>query len=86
MRTVRAVTDDEAHLADARRLAWSGQGRRARERSGISLEELAAAVGVPVLELMAWELGERAPRGIAAVDYVRVVGGLSRDRDRPSRG
>lgn len=86
MRTVRAVTDDEALLTDARRLAWSGRGRLARERSGISLEELAAAVGVPVLEHMAWELGEREPRGTAAVDYVRVVGGLSRHCDRPSQG
>ncbi len=72
------MTHDDAVLADARDLARSGQGRRARERSGVSLEELAAAVGVSVVELMAWELREREPAGAAAADYVRVVRGLSR--------
>ncbi|HEV2797001.1 MAG TPA: helix-turn-helix domain-containing protein [Nocardioides sp.] len=69
---------DPAHLAEARDLARNGQGRRVRERSGVSLEELAAAVGVSVVDVMAWELGEREPDGAAAVDYVRVVRGLTR--------
>lgn len=71
---------DDALLAAARELARSGRGRRDRERSGVSLEELAAAVGVPVIDLMAWELGERHPDGAAAGDYVRVVRALSRRR------
>lgn len=72
------MTHDDATLADARGLVRSGQGRRARERAGVSLEELAAAVGVSVVELMAWELREREPEGAAAADYVRVVRRLSR--------
>ncbi|MCF6377912.1 helix-turn-helix domain-containing protein [Nocardioides KLBMP 9356] len=68
---------DDAFLADARELVRTGLGRRAREHSGVSLEEMAAAVGVSVVELMAWELGEREPRGDAARDYVRVLRGLS---------
>lgn len=81
VRTVPAVTDP-AHLAEARDLARNGQGRQARERSGVSLEELATAVGVSVVDVMAWELGEREPYGEAAVDYVRVVRGLTR-QSRP---
>jgi DNA-binding transcriptional regulator YiaG len=69
---------EDALLADAVDLVRTGRGRDLRERSGVTLEELAAAVGVPPVELMAWELGEREPRGPAAGDYVRVVRALSR--------
>ena len=68
---------DSAHVAEARELARNGQGRRARERSGVSLEELAAAVGIPVVDLMAWELGELEPDGAAAKDYLHMVRRLS---------
>ena len=71
------MTEDDALLADARELARNGRGRRVREQSGVSLEELAAAVGVPVLDLMAWELGVRQPGGTAAADYLRVLRALS---------
>lgn len=70
------MTEDDALLADARELARNGRGRRVREQSGVSLEELAAAVGVPVLDLMAWELGVRRPGGTAAADYLRVLRAL----------
>jgi DNA-binding transcriptional regulator YiaG len=70
------VTDD-ALLADAREFARNGEGRRVREKSGVSLEELAAAAGMSVVDLMAWELGDLEPHGVAAEDYVRVVRRLS---------
>ena len=72
--------DTEALIADARLLARTGQGRRARTSSGVSIDELAAAVGVPVLQLMAWEGGELEPDGTAASDWVRVVRALSHHR------
>lgn len=72
---------DDALLADARELVRTGRGRRTREQADVSLEELAAAVGVSVVELMAWELGEREPSGPAAVDYSRVIRALVERRD-----
>jgi len=78
------MTEDDALLAGARELTRHGRGRRERERYGVSLEELAAAVGVPVIELMAWELGEREPAGSEAADYLRVVRALARHHDGPA--
>ena len=71
------MDDTEALIADAQLLARSGQGRRVREAAGASVEAVAAAVGVPVLQLMSWELGELEPDGTAAADWVHVVRGLS---------
>lgn len=65
--------DTDALIADARLLARTGQGRMARESADVSIEALAAAVGVPVLQLMSWELGEVEPDGEAACDWVRVL-------------
>lgn len=77
------MTEDDALLAGARELTRHGRGRREREQHGVSLEELAAAVGVSVVELMAWELGEREPAGSEAADYLRVVRALGRHQDGP---
>lgn len=75
------MTDSEALIADARLLARTGEGQRARELAGASVESVAAAVGVPVPQLVAWELGELEPDGTAAADWVHVVRGLFHHQD-----
>ncbi|WP_167880601.1 helix-turn-helix domain-containing protein [Nocardioides guangzhouensis] len=64
----------------ARELAETGEGRRIRERAGVTLGELAAAIGTSGPVLSRWEAGEAVPQGEAATDWARVVGGL-RHRD-----
>jgi DNA-binding transcriptional regulator YiaG len=72
------TTTPDVH-AHARRLAATGEGQRARESAGVSLPELAAAVGTSAVLLARWEAGETEPQGDAARDWARIVHRLRRD-------
>ena len=67
--TGRQVLD----LAEARRLASSGDGRRIREAHGLSLAEVGSAVGVSPGAVSKWEHGQRRPFGKPAVAYARLL-------------
>jgi len=63
-------------LSRARSLAATGEGRRIREAARLSLTEVAAAIGVERSTLHRWEIGDRRPRGDAAVRYVELLDDL----------
>ena len=60
-------------LAAVRSLADSGRARSIRRAAGISLLEVANAVGVRPSTISRWESGQRAPRGDAALRYARLL-------------
>ncbi len=70
---------------DLDRIRWvrslveqSGAARAVRESAGLSLEEVAAAVGVTGSAVGRWERGERIPRGPRALIYARLLERLHR--------
>jgi len=60
-------------LVQARRLSSTGEARAIRAAAGLSLREVAGAVGVSVTCLWRWENGQRAPQGAAAVAYAELL-------------
>jgi transcriptional regulator with XRE-family HTH domain len=71
---------DVRRLAQGRRLAH-GHGRRVRLAAGVSLRELASAVGVDATTLFRWEKGETAPRTAAALRWAEAIAELRRGLD-----
>ena len=65
-------------LSLARRLAGSGEARAIRQSAGLSLKDVADAVGSTPSGVWRWERGERGPRGLPGVAY----GDLLRDLQR----
>lgn len=65
-------------VARARRLASTGDAKRLRESSGLSVSEVAAAIGVSRTALWRWEAGQRAPRGAAASAWAAFLNELER--------
>lgn len=72
--------DELVEISEVRTVIRSGKARRIRLRAGLSLGEVAQAVGVGVSTVCRWEMGERAPRGPAALRYGEVLEGLSAKR------
>lgn len=68
-------------IVRARRLLESGDGRDLRLRAGLSLDQVAAEVGVSGPAVYAWESGSYAPRGEHAVRYARLIERLARELD-----
>lgn len=70
---------DPVDLARVRRLVRSGAARAIRASAGVSLAELAGAVGPSVqpTTVWRWERGERMPRGELAVAYLAVLDRLA---------
>lgn len=64
-------------LTAARRAATSGEGRRRREAAGLSLREVAGALGVDPTTLQKWERGDRAPRGEPAIRWMDLLDQLA---------
>ncbi|WP_448617247.1 helix-turn-helix domain-containing protein [Geodermatophilus sp. URMC 65] len=56
-------------LVGARALPASGEARRIRLAAGISLQQIAAEIGVSVSAIYRWERGDRMPRSHAAAEY-----------------
>lgn len=66
-------------LATARRHAATGHGYAIRIRAGVSLREMADAIGLSHAALWRWERGERVPRrGPAASTWARLIAELER--------
>ena len=49
-----------------------GATRKSRQAAGLSLAEVAVAVGVSPATILRWETGQRTPRGAAALRYARL--------------
>jgi DNA-binding transcriptional regulator YiaG len=56
----------------------NGQAERLRRDAGLSRAEVGAAIGVSREAVQKWELGDRTPRGDAALKYARLLSQLSR--------
>ena len=65
-------------LIKVRAAARSGAAKDARLAAGLSLTEVAAAVGVTPAAVFRWEKGDRVPRGEAALRYARLLNRLGR--------
>lgn len=64
-------------LTRARRLARSGEAQALRLAAGLSLREVADAVGISHSNLWRWEAGQRAPRGAAAIAWAQLLDQLA---------
>jgi predicted transcriptional regulator len=60
----------------ANEILKSGDGRKIRERAGISLRTMAKVVGVAPISLSRWELGQTKPQVTDALDGVWTPHGL----------
>jgi transcriptional regulator with XRE-family HTH domain len=60
-------------LAVARQFSLSGEGRVIRCRAGLSLSEIAAAVGRSPVTIFRWERAERTPTGAQAVAWADLL-------------
>ena len=78
--TPEAEPADVLELAAARRLAAGGGGRMIREGAGLSLNDVGRACGIHASTVLRWERGERRPRGLPALLYVRLMRDLAAPR------
>lgn len=79
---MHAAADDRvdalALSARGRQLLATGEGRRIRRAAGLSLAEVAEAVGITRQTLATWEDGTRSARDAAAVGrYARALGAVA---------
>lgn len=66
-------------LAAANERARNGTARQIRKRAGVTLAEMAAAVGdVSESAVCRWETGSRHPRGKAAIRWAIILNELER--------
>jgi transcriptional regulator with XRE-family HTH domain len=71
--------DEIVRMARCRELTANGRAREIRERSRLSLAEMAAACGVDEGTLSRWERGQRRPRSLVALRYLALLDALDRD-------
>ncbi len=65
-------------LGTARRRAKDGSGRATRKAADLSLRLVADSIGISEGALSRWETGDRQPRGLAAVNWARLLDQLDR--------
>jgi transcriptional regulator with XRE-family HTH domain len=66
------------NLVRAREAASSGEARRIRERSALSLRDLAGAVGVSPVTILRWERGDGRVGAQHAASYLAALDELRR--------
>jgi transcriptional regulator with XRE-family HTH domain len=72
------MTNEElVSLTRVRRLASTGEAQALRLGAGLSLREVAAAVGISHSNLWRWEAGQRTPRGRAALAWAVLLAELA---------
>ena len=72
-------------IVDARRRAQDGSARRIRQQAGLTLAEVAKALGVDESSVSRWEGGSRQPRADVAVRWAQLLAELERKTNAPSR-
>jgi DNA-binding transcriptional regulator YiaG len=65
-------------LVDVRALAKSGRARVIRVDSGLSLADIAGAIGTTAPTVHRWETGARKPYGDTALRYGALLDALAR--------
>jgi DNA-binding XRE family transcriptional regulator len=70
-------------LASTRELARSGRAAELRRAAGVSLRDVARAVGVDDSTIWRWETGQSRPRADAALRYGQVLHELARRLEQP---
>lgn len=63
-------------LYAAKRYAETGAGRQIREAAGVTMAEVASAVGTTESTISRWESNERKPRGDAGARWAELLGRL----------
>lgn len=72
------TSEEILFLVAARQHAADGTGRAIRQAAGLSMDQLATAIGVTKPTLWRWEQRKHRPRGIAAVRWARLLEDLAR--------
>lgn len=68
------------HLTAARRYSATGNGRRIRQQAGLSLQDVADAIGTGIGTLSRWETGQRRPRNSsAALRWAELLADIERE-------
>jgi DNA-binding transcriptional regulator YiaG len=70
---VATKLEDLQELTRLRALLRSGAAKSIRTAAGLSLGEVADALGTSKTSVLRWERGERIPRGGLALDYWRLL-------------
>ena len=70
---------DPVAIAKGRRLAASGAGRALRVAAGLSLRDLARALGTSPAVVSRWERGQRVPHADMAEQWVTLLGRLQKE-------
>jgi len=67
------TTERAVQIARVRALVRSGAAEKIRVASGLTISEVARAVGVYPSTVFRWESGSRVPRGERAVRYLQLL-------------
>lgn len=70
--------DQLVSIAQVRALVRSGAARSIRQAAGLSLGEVARALGVSPSTVFRWEHAQRSPHGDAGIAYGRLLSQLMR--------
>ncbi len=73
---MRMDTESVLQISRVRSLTRSGAARTVRIAAGLTLGELAEAVGVSPTTIWRWEQGQRSPRGEPAIKYGELLEAL----------
>jgi DNA-binding transcriptional regulator YiaG len=65
-------------LAEARRYAATGKGRRIRLKARLTLSKIGEAAETSYVNVLRWENGDRLPTGAAGIRWGRVLRLLER--------
>lgn len=76
------TAEDVVLLAAACVYSKNGNGRRIRQRAGVSLESIATAIESSKAVLSRWERGERRPTGRQAIEWARLLADMERRMNR----
>jgi DNA-binding transcriptional regulator YiaG len=79
--TTATKTDQLLELVTVRDMAKSGRALEIRTAAGLSLSDLAGAIGVAAPTVQRWEQGVRRPYGDAALRYGALLDALARRTD-----
>jgi len=74
--STQTATDDVLTLVRVRELAASGEARRVRLAAGLSLYDIAGAIGSTASSVQRWESGNRRPYGEPALRWCRLLAAL----------